>query len=141
MTGASFLLVARLYVCAAGWIGATGALAAGSGFSAFSGAWLMQGTDCADVFSSAKGPSFKKPVDMFAPAFIVSGNRLRTPQATCVIRSIKPNGDREALVLKCANSVAEMDVRVLLKVLPDGTLRRFHNAEDTTGTAYQRCSQ
>src|SRR3954466_14662883 len=78
---AGFLAAAGLGLVLAVSVAASGARAQG-GPSGFQGAWLAGGAaDCAEVYSSAgKGASFKKPVDIFAPAFIVAGNRLRTPQ-------------------------------------------------------------
>jgi len=112
------------------------------GLSAYQGAWLQRGPECAEIYSSAgKGTSFKKPVDIFAPAFIISGNRLRTPQASCRIKSVKPTGDRQLLVLDCANAVAGNEVRVLLAPDSGGALRRYFNEQDTTGTKYERCSR
>lgn len=112
------------------------------GLSGYQGAWLAGGADCAEVYSSAgKGTSFKRPVDIFAPAFIVSGNRLRTPQASCRIKSVRPAGDRQRLVLDCANAVAGNEVRVLMAAQSDGSLKRYFNEQDTTGTTYQRCSR
>ena len=111
------------------------------GLAAYQGAWLAGGTDCAEVYSSGgKGTSFKKPLDIFAPAFIISGNRLRTPQASCRIRSVRPSGDRQRLVLDCANAVAGNEVRVLMASQPDGSLKRYFNEQDTAGSSYQRCS-
>lgn len=112
------------------------------GLAAYQGAWLSGGTDCAEVYASAgKGTSFKKPVDMFAPAFIVSGSRLRTPQASCRIKSVRQNGDRQLLDLDCANAVAGNEVQVLMAPQSDGTLKRYFNAQDTAGTAYRQCSR
>ncbi|MPR09154.1 hypothetical protein [Microvirga tunisiensis] len=119
----------------------SGARAQG-GLSAYQGTWLAGGANCAEVYSSeGKGTSFKRPVDIFAPAFIVSGNRLRTPQASCRIKSTRPAGDRQRLVLDCANAVAGNEVRVLMAPQPDGSLKRYFNEQDSTGTAYQRCSR
>jgi hypothetical protein len=138
---ASFMAAAGLGLGLAVAVAAPGALAQG-GLSDFQGAWLSGGADCAEVYSSAgKGASFKRPVDIFAPAFIVAGNRLRTPQATCRIKSTKPTGDRQLLVLDCANAVAGNEVRVLLATQPDGTLKRYFNEQDRAGSAYQRCSR
>ena len=118
-----------------------GAMAQG-GLSGYQGAWLAGGADCAEVYSSTgKGTSFKKPVNLFAPAFIVSGSRLRTPPASCRIKSVRPTGDRKRLALDCANAVAGNEVRVLMMPQPDGSLKRYFNEQDTTGTAYQRCSR
>lgn len=118
-----------------------GAIAQG-GLSGFQGAWLSGGADCAEVYASAgKGTSFKKPVDIFAPAFIVSGSRLRTPQATCRIKSVRPVGSRQRLLLDCANAVAGNEVTVLMAPQPDGSLRRYFNEQDTGGTEYRQCSR
>ena len=107
--------------------GVSGVMAQG-GYSGYQGAWLAGGADCAEVYSSAGNrTSFRRPVDIFAPAFIVSGNRLRTPQASCRIKSVRPSGDRQLLILNCANAVAGNEVRVLVAAHPDDTLRRYFN--------------
>ena len=122
-------------------VAVSGTIAAEAGLSGYQGAWLIQGPSCTETYSSAgKGVSFKKPVDIFASAFIVSGSRLRTPMATCRIKSVRPAGDRQVLVLDCANAVSGGEVRVLLATMPDGSLKRYFNEQDTTGTQYQRCS-
>ena len=120
----------------------SGMAAAQGGPSTLQGAWLAQGSSCTDVYSSTgSAPSFRRPVDIFAPAFIVSGNRLRTPTASCRIRSVRPAGDRRSVLLACANAVAGSDVRVLMAMMPDGSLRRYFNEQDMTGTSYQRCGR
>jgi hypothetical protein len=137
-----FRRAARLGLALAALVAVSGAMAAGAGLSGYQGAWLIQGPSCAETYSPAgKGVSFRKPVDIFAPAFIVSGSRLRTPMASCSIKSVRPAGDRQVLVLNCANSVAGGEVRVLLATLPDGSVKRYLNERDTTGTQYQRCSR
>ena len=133
---------ARLGLALAASVAASGTMAAEAGLSGYQGAWLIQGPSCAETYSSAgKGVSFRKPVDIFAPAFIVSGNRLRTPMASCRIKSVRPAGDRQVLILDCANAVAGDEVRVVVATLPDGSLKRYFNEQDTTGTQYQRCSR
>jgi len=108
--------------------------------SQFQGAWL-QSLTCGDVFApGAKGMGFKKPVNIFATAFIISGNILRTPQASCRISSVKPAGDRLLLQLGCANSISVTDVRTALSLSSDGFLTRYANEQDTVGSKYQRCS-
>ena len=105
------------------------------------GAWLQQGTECADVFvRSGKTASFKKPVDLFAPAFIISGSQVRTPQASCRIKSVRPAGDRRILTLSCATPVAVDQARAILAPSADGSLRRYLNDQDTTGSSYRRCT-
>jgi hypothetical protein len=103
------------------------------------GAWVQDG-NC-EVFSRAgRSISFKKPVDMFAPAFIIAGNRLRTPTASCTIKSAKPAGARRVLLLQCATAVAVEPVRALVGASSDGSLVRYLNDEDSTGSHYKRCT-
>jgi hypothetical protein len=117
-------------------------MAAEANLTSYQGAWLAEGPDCAEVYSSTgKGASFKKPLDLFAPAFIISGNRLRTPQATCRIRSSRPSGDRQRISLDCANAVAGNDVRVFMARGPDGSIRRYFNEQDPIGHLYKSCSR
>jgi hypothetical protein len=109
--------------------------------AAYQGAWLSGIDDCAEVYTSTgKGTSFKKPVDIFAPAFIISGRRLSTPLASCRIQSVRPSGNRQLMVLGCSNAVSVNVVQTLISPQPDGSLKRFLNAQDTAGTTYKRCS-
>jgi hypothetical protein len=104
------------------------------------GAWV-QGMECTDVFTrSGKAVSFKKPVNVFASAFIISGSQIRTPQASCRIKGVKRSGERRLLNLACATPVALDEAPAILAPSADGTLHRYLNAADTTGTRYQRCS-
>jgi hypothetical protein len=140
MRVAGFLAAARLGLSFATLVGVSGAMAQG-GLSAVQGTWLSGVSECAEIYASAgKGTAFKKPVDIFAPAFIISGNRLRTPQASCRIKSAKPDGERQLLLLDCTNAVAGNEIRVLMSRQPDGSLKRYFNAQDVTGTSYKRCS-
>lgn len=121
--------------------GTTDAWAVQAGLSDYQGAWVLEGRDCTDVYASdGKATAFKKPIDIFAPAFIVSGRRLRTPMASCRIKSVRPAGDRQLLLLDCTNAVAGNEVRVLMAPA-SGTLKRYYNDQDTTGVGYQRCSR
>ncbi len=116
--------------------------AAPAGLSGYQGAWVLAGRDCAEVYSSAgRSLAFRKPVDLFAPAFIVSGQRIRTPMASCRVRSIRTVDGRDHLDLDCANAVASNDVRVIMAPAKDGTLTRYYSDQDPTGIAYRRCSE
>ena len=130
--------VAIVLVAAGGLV--SNARAAESRHAAYQGAWLVDGVPCEEIFSSTgKGASFKKPVNAFAPGFIIVGSRIRTPMASCSIRSTKRSGERETLMLDCANSVSVGDTSTILSRSPDGTLKRYFNDEDKTGTAYRLC--
>jgi hypothetical protein len=104
------------------------------------GAWAQDG-NCDEVFSrSGKAVSFKKPVNVFAPAFIITGNRLRTPTASCTIKGVKPAGDRRVLSLQCATAIAVDDVKAIVGTSADGGLVRYLNDQDSTGSTYKRCT-
>jgi hypothetical protein len=104
------------------------------------GAWLEPSASCEEVFARTKqGVVFRKPVNAFAPAIIVSGRRVVTPLASCQIKSVKPLVDRHLLILSCATSVAADEVRAILGMSEDGSLRRFLNDDDKIGTNYSRC--
>jgi hypothetical protein len=104
------------------------------------GAWAQDG-NCEEVFSRAgKGVAFKKPVNVFAPAFIITGNRLRTPTASCTIKGVKPAGDRRVLSLQCATAIAVDDVKAIVGTSADGGLVRYLNDQDSTGSTYKRCA-
>jgi hypothetical protein len=106
------------------------------------GAWVGQGLKCDDIFSS-KGayPRFRKPVNIFAPALIITGKRLVTPQASCRLRSVNPQGDRSVVTLDCANSVSLATTKVYLARTPDGSLVRYYDENDTSGSRYIACSR
>jgi hypothetical protein len=107
---------------------------------ALTGAWIQGVEQCGEVFTWAgSSVSFKKPVNAFAPAFIISGNQVRTPQASCRIKGAKRSGDRRILALACATSIAIDEVPASLEPLADGTLRRYLNDQDRTGSKYERC--
>lgn len=129
-------------IVAAAFAVGLGATAAGAAVSDYQGAWVLSGHDCQDVYASAgKKASFKKPLDMFAPAFIISGRRLTTPAASCQIRSVRPAGGRELLHLDCANGVAANEIRVLLSAAPPEGLKRYYGEHDPTGVDYRRCAR
>jgi hypothetical protein len=122
-------------------IGPNAAVAAQPELSALQGAWLEQSMACGDVYASkGKGVAFKNPASMFAPAFIVSGSQIRTPYASCRIISLKPDGDRQALALGCSTQISVTNVKALVSLKEDGTLYRYLNDGDTTGSKYQRCT-
>jgi hypothetical protein len=109
--------------------------------SGVQGAWVEQSQKCGDVFTFRNGkPRFKEPVNIFAPGMIITGKRLVTPQATCSLKSAKADGSRTLVTLRCANSISQSDVKVLLAKLPDGRLARYYDENDRSGSRYTYCS-
>ncbi|MFO1150722.1 MAG: hypothetical protein U1E62_20285 [Alsobacter sp.] len=117
------------------------ATAAAQSSADIQGAWVEQSQKCGDVFAFRKGKAaFKTPVNIFAPAMIITGKRLTTPQASCSLKSAVPDGNRTAVTLRCANSISHGEVRVILSKLPDGRLARYYDENDQSGSRYTYCS-
>ena len=128
----------------AGLVAATALVSHGSAaegrFAAYQGAWLADGTACEEVFSAGRnGMAFKSPPDLFVSAFIINGDRIKTPFATCRIGSVKRVGDRDTLSLGCASPVSTGQASATLSKEPDGRLKRYYSATDTSGTNYRLC--
>lgn len=106
------------------------------------GAWVEQGASCADVFESRNGKlAFRRPVDAFAPAFIIAGKKLRTPLATCNFVKASSGSDRANISLSCANAVSVDSVQLVLTLKEPGVLIRQLGlqGEMRSGTAYLLC--
>lgn len=130
---------AGVFVLALTWLGATSTAQAVD--RELAGAWIQDASLCEEVFTRTGGSvAFKKPVNMFAPAFIISGSRIRTPNASCQIKGAKRSGERRVLALACATSVSVDDVPASLELVADGTLRRYLNDRDKVGSKYERCA-
>ena len=106
------------------------------------GAWLEEGSSCASIFlATPNAVAFKRPASAFAPAFIVSGNRLSTPLATCRLVGVAPSGERQVLRLSCATSVSMDTARAIFSVAGDGNLYRYSAMEGGIATKYMRCTR
>src|SRR5215207_10130001 len=132
MTLGKSLQASALVLCLASLGGMSNAAAVEASLT---GAWAQDASECKELFSrTGKTFAFKKPVDTFAQAFILSGSQIRTPGASCRIKGVKRSGDRRTLALVCATSVSVDEVPAAFGLLEDGTLRRFLNAADATGS-------
>ncbi len=135
----------RLLIAAMGGLalsgGVTPARAQQATIPSLSGAWVEQGVECDKVFVSKGGRLvFRKPVDAFTSAFLVSGPQVIGPEASCRIVGTKAHGDRTVLFLGCATSVALGRTATIVKLGSDGFLYRYFDSADLVGDRYQRCA-
>jgi hypothetical protein len=106
------------------------------------GAWLEEGSTCTDVFVPTRNAiAFKRPANAFAPAFIISGQRLSTPLATCRLVGVNRSGERRILRLSCMTAITIDSARAIVSLGADGKLTRYHSAEGGIATEYQRCTR
>ncbi|MDU0340241.1 hypothetical protein [Bosea rubneri] len=110
--------------------------------SAFQGAWLEEGGACSGVFiQKGAAIAFRRPAAAFAPAFIIAGQRLATPLATCRIVRMTAQGARQMLNLSCTTTVSSDSARVVFALAESGTLNRYLGPEGGIATRYQRCDR
>jgi hypothetical protein len=103
------------------------------------GAWLEQSMKCQEVYVPKRnGMAFRKNVNLFAPAILISGTRLATPGAICQIRSLSGAKDRQTMLLSCATSITHTPITAYIS-FRDGALYRFTDESDQVGSRYDRC--
>jgi hypothetical protein len=107
------------------------------------GAWIQQHVRCDAVYVTHNGRHrFRdSPRDLFTSAFIIAGNRLTTPNASCQIVSIANRGPRQELSLSCTTPISTDRIKALLSLESDGALSRYFDAADQVGNKYQRCGR
>jgi hypothetical protein len=109
--------------------------------SGYIGGWVTGSDTCGDVFTGhGDRLAYRKPVDAFAPAILVSPRQIATPTTRCAVVRVRPVDDRIQVRLSCATSVAVDTIETLFRLEPDGTLKRFLNEKDHTGSTYRHCS-
>lgn len=104
--------------------------------------YVAVGTRCEDVFTRSKsGMVFKRNVDAFAPAFIVSGKTLRTPVATCRLQKSTAKGDLRELQFECASPISYVPVKVYFRKGENDSLIRQASETEAIGNRYERCGR
>src|SRR6476661_10017420 len=128
------LCAAVLFFAAA----ASPAHAAGLTLKDLQGAWLGQETGCQTTFNFLGGkPTFRRPADAFVPAFIVSGDKLTTPLASCRIRKMEETEKGTRVTMACANALSSAPV-VTRFAFGRGYLLRISDSGVETGY-YNHC--
>jgi hypothetical protein len=114
--------------------------AAGLTLGDLQGAWLGQETGCQTAFAfSGSKPAFKRPADAFVPAFIVSGDKLTTPLASCRIRKMEETEKGTRVTMACANALSSAPV-VTRFAFGRGYLLRVSDSGVETGY-YNHCKR
>ncbi|WP_211486573.1 hypothetical protein, partial [Corallococcus exiguus] len=114
-------------------LGGVEAVAQSRVWSNFQGAWLEETRDCHAVFvTTNNGHAFRRSINIFFPAFIISGDQIQTPLATCRFRSATTGRDshRISFTLSCRTAVSAADRTATMSRTPDGFLIRYLNEED-----------
>ena len=107
----------------------------------FDGAWVTDAAKCAQVFTKKNNRiSMSKRSEFFGSGFIVEGDRIRGPSATCKINNRKEEGDMLHLIASCTTQIAVLSPTQLDIKIEDSNriLRFFHNFSELA-VPYTRC--
>jgi hypothetical protein len=108
----------------------------------FNGAWATDAAKCAQIFTKKGGKvSMTKNSDYFGGGFIVEGDRIRGPSATCKVNNRKEEGGMLHLIASCATQIAILSPTQLdIKIEDDNKITRlFANFSEITAS-YTRCA-
>jgi len=104
------------------------------------GAWVMDGTDCTQVFKHASGKTeFIDRDASLATGVIVAGKQITTPEETCTVDKSKPDGDHVNLLLNCEDSVMFNTISSSFRMVDADTFERFETLFPDTAFTYKRC--
>jgi hypothetical protein len=129
--------VARMVVC-----GAFMLLASSANAFDFDGAWATDAGNCPQIFVKKNNKiSMSRRSDFFGGGFIVEGDRIRGPSATCKINGRKEEADMLRLIASCTTQIAilspmQLDIKI---ESPDKIIRFFPNFPEIA-IPYARCA-
>ncbi len=118
-------------------------VATAQNISDLQGAWIQYSVPCDQVYVTDNGQSRFRPNqrDLFTSAFIITGDRLSTANASCQIVAISNKELRRELSLSCTTPITTVPIVALLSLETGGTLRRYFDAGDRVGDEYKRCGR
>ena len=108
----------------------------------FDGAWVTDAARCAQVFTKKNNRiSMSKRSEFFGGGFIVQGDRIRGPSATCKINDRKEEGDMLHLIASCATQIAVLSPTQLdIKIEGGNKIMRFFPNFSEIAIPYTRCA-
>jgi len=108
----------------------------------FDGAWTTDAAKCVKVFvKKSNRISMTKHADLFGGGFIVEGNRIRGPVATCKINSRKEEGDMLHLIASCSTEISILSPMQLdIKIEDTNNIVRFFSNFSEIAIPYTRCA-
>ena len=104
------------------------------------GAWALDRTDCPRLFQ--RGPAglrFKKDVNPFETAYVISRTQIRGPSSECSIARASRAGDTTKLQLVCKNSVGYLDMSVNVTVISGDKLSYGFPGIPILDSTFERC--
>ena len=117
-------------------------LSSNAGAFEFDGAWATDAAKCAKVFvKKSNRISMTKHADLFGGGFIVEGDRIRGPLATCKINNRKEDGDMLHLIASCSTEISILSPTQLdIKIENSNNIVRFFSNFSDIAIPYTRCT-
>ena len=106
------------------------------------GAWVTDDAKCAQVFTKKNNKiAMSKRSEFFGGGFIVEGDRIRGPSATCKINNRKEEGDMLHLIASCTTQIAVLSPTQLdIKIEDSNRILRFFPNFSELAVPYTRCT-
>lgn len=103
------------------------------------GAWSQSGSDCKIIFQyKGTSVSFRKPIDEFRTAFIITSKRITLPTGQCTINGSKADADGHSLSMTCSNTISFFDRHARLQL--DGNALIYSGSDNRTlDVRFERC--
>jgi hypothetical protein len=119
------------------WCGAAGAVELDGRLH---GAWATSKADCEKLFiRNGGGLAFRRPVDEFAQAAIITPGQVVLPNQTCQVTSQKRQNGLTTLDFSCKDSISYTSQSVEIEVRSPSEIVYRPNGDKTLDTAMVRC--
>lgn len=106
-----------------------------------SGAWTTDASVCSKVFvKSGARVSFAKDSELSGGGFIIDGSQIRTPTATCRIKTTKEEGELTHMIASCATDIMLSAVQLSVRRVNANEMFRMFPNMPGMETKYYRCS-
>jgi len=105
------------------------------------GAWVMDGTDCGDVFEK-KGDEirFKETDSSLDTGLIVTGDKVQAATSTCTVAKLREESDHFSVLLNCADTVLSSSASMSFRMVDATHFERFDPSFPDFSIGFSKCS-
>lgn len=114
--------------------------AAAASLEALQGAWVSEGTECADTFKkSGKEIEFKDRGSSLTTGLLIRGESIVGPNSTCKVERVKQGKDHLTAYMGCADSIMFSNFSVSFRMLNATSFERFDTEFPDSAVTYNKC--
>ncbi|WP_424630462.1 hypothetical protein [Bradyrhizobium sp. SYSU BS000235] len=105
------------------------------------GAWTVDASACAAVFTDANNRlAFKPDADLHAGGLIVQGKRITGTMQKCTVKSLHDDGTNMRVTASCSDGVAYSDMTFDVKVTGENKITLSSKEPVPVEMQYSRCT-